>query len=251
MKEENFHTLGNPFTGRDRGWGASEPRRRAQQQGSGGQSGEIPAQRIGANQHSPAREACLLTRWGGWGLGAEARALEIRPQGEDRSWLFEDSLKGASVPQLAGRESGEKSGAAGETRGHCFRVHEEKGFLFHVPTDGRAPPKQAPEMAASHDYRLGHQRRAQTAAGATAAKKSPVCKCRSLPTPSREPVPLTTARVPSSRANFPRSTHGASQAVATLTSADAGIPPHSPIMTTLPLPPPGLSEQESPNQPLL
>ena len=47
--------------------GASEPRRRAQPQGCGGQSGEIPAQRIGAKQHSPAREACLLTRRGGRG----------------------------------------------------------------------------------------------------------------------------------------------------------------------------------------
>ena len=38
-----------------------EPRRRAQQQGCGGQSGEILAQRIGADQHSPAGEASLLT----------------------------------------------------------------------------------------------------------------------------------------------------------------------------------------------
>ena len=54
--------------------GALEPRRRAQPQGFGGQSGEIPSQRSGADQHSPAREACLLTRRGGWaGLGAEAR----------------------------------------------------------------------------------------------------------------------------------------------------------------------------------
>ena len=42
-------------------------RRRAQQQGCGGQSGEIPAQRIGADQHTAAREACLLPRWGGRG----------------------------------------------------------------------------------------------------------------------------------------------------------------------------------------
>ena len=44
-----------------------EPRRRAQPQGCGGQSGEIPAQRIGADQNSPAREACLLTHRGGRG----------------------------------------------------------------------------------------------------------------------------------------------------------------------------------------
>ena len=74
--------------------GALEPRRRAQQQGCGGQSGEIPAQRISANQHSPAREACLLTRQGGRGLGAEARASEVRSQREDWGWLREQSLKG-------------------------------------------------------------------------------------------------------------------------------------------------------------
>ena len=64
--------------GGDCGWqrqGASEPRRRAQQQGYRGQSGEIPTERIGADQDSPAREACLLTRQGGRGLGAEAWAL--------------------------------------------------------------------------------------------------------------------------------------------------------------------------------
>ena len=83
--------------GRDCGWRrgeASRPQRRAQPQGCGGQSGEVPAQRLGANQHSPAREACLLTHQGGWGLGAEARASEVRCQGEDWGWLHEHSLKG-------------------------------------------------------------------------------------------------------------------------------------------------------------
>ena len=91
---------------------ASEPRRRAQQQGCRGQSREIPAQRIGAEQHSPAREACLLTRKGGWGLGAEDQASEVRSQGQDWGWLHEHSLKGASAPQLARRKSGKKSGPA-------------------------------------------------------------------------------------------------------------------------------------------
>ena len=91
---------------------ASEPWRRAQQQGCRGQSGEIPIQRISADQHSPAQEASQLTLRGGWGLGAEARASEVRSQGEDWGWLREHSLKGASVPQLAGRESGKNSGPA-------------------------------------------------------------------------------------------------------------------------------------------
>ena len=114
-RRKSFHTLGSPFTGGDGGVGggeASEPQRRVQQQGCRGQSGEIPAQRIGANQHSPAREACLLTRRGGWGLGAEAQASEVRSQGEDWGWLREHSLEGASAPQLARRELGKKSGTA-------------------------------------------------------------------------------------------------------------------------------------------
>ena len=100
--------------GGDCGWRrgeASEPQRTAQPQGCGGQSGEIPAQRIGADQHSPAREACLLTCWGGRGLGAEAQA-SVGCQGDDWGWQHEHSLKGASEPQLAGRESGKKSGPA-------------------------------------------------------------------------------------------------------------------------------------------
>ena len=78
----------------------------------------------------------------GWvGAGAEAQASEVRSQGEDCSWLREHSLKGASVPQLPGRESGKRSGPAGEARDHCFGVREERGFLPSVPTEGRASPK--------------------------------------------------------------------------------------------------------------
>ena len=141
------------------GWwrgGALEPRRRAQPHGCGGQSGEIPAQRIGADQHSPAREACLLTRQGGRGLGAEAWASEVGSQGEDWGWRHEHSLKGASAPQLAGREYGKKSGPAEETRDFflplCSLVRKERGF--------RAPLKGAPETGASRGYQHGPQRRA-------------------------------------------------------------------------------------------
>ena len=48
----------------------------------------------------------------GWGLGAEALASEVRPQGEHWGWLREHSLKGATAPQLTGRESRKKSGIA-------------------------------------------------------------------------------------------------------------------------------------------
>ena len=135
---------------------ASEPRRRAQPQGCGGQSGEVPAQRIGADQHSPAREACLLTRRGRRGLGAEARASEFGSQGEDWGWRREHSLKGASAPRLAGRESGKRSGAAEQARDFflplCFLVREGRGF--------RVPLKGAPETGASRGYQRGPQRRA-------------------------------------------------------------------------------------------
>ena len=99
MKEERFPHTRKPFRGQSQwggggGRGASEPWRRAQTQGCGGQSGEIAAQRISADKHSPAGEACLLTRWGGQGLGAEAQVSEVRSQGEDWGWLCEHSLKG-------------------------------------------------------------------------------------------------------------------------------------------------------------
>ena len=93
-------------------------------------------------------------------MGAEDQASEIRPQEKDWGWLCEHSLKGASVPQLAWMESGKKSGPAEEARGHCFGVHEERGFLPSVPTEGRAPPKQAPETGVSCGYQFGPQRRA-------------------------------------------------------------------------------------------
>ena len=70
MKEERCPYTRSPFTGGDCRWRrgeASEPRRRAQPQGCGGQSGEIPARRSGAEQRSPAQEACLLPRRGGRG----------------------------------------------------------------------------------------------------------------------------------------------------------------------------------------
>ena len=109
MKEEKF-----PHTRKALHWWrqgvdegeALESQRRAQQQGCRGQSGEAPTQRIGADQHSSAQEACLLTRWDGWGLGAEARASEVGSQGEDWGWLREHSLKGAGAPQLVGGSLG-------------------------------------------------------------------------------------------------------------------------------------------------
>ena len=130
MKEETFPRTRKPL----HGWrlqvaegGALEPGRRVQQQWCRRQSREIPAQKIGADRYSPAREACLLTCPEGWGLGAEALASEVGSQGEDWGWLREYSLKWASAAQLGGRESGKRSGAAKEARQFflpiCFVVH--------------------------------------------------------------------------------------------------------------------------------
>ena len=83
MKEERFPHTRKPLHGGDCGWQrgeASEPRRRAQPQGCGGQSGEIPARRTGADQHSPAREACLLTRRGGRGWELKLRLRRSDPR---------------------------------------------------------------------------------------------------------------------------------------------------------------------------
>ena len=70
MREDRFPHTRKPLRRQRLRWRrgeASEPRRRAHQQGCGGQNREVPAQRISADQHSPAREACLLSRWGGRG----------------------------------------------------------------------------------------------------------------------------------------------------------------------------------------
>ena len=73
-----------------------EPRLSAripQQQGRRGKNREIPAQRLGTEQYSPSREACLLTHRGEQGLGAEVQA-SVGSQGEDWGWRREHSLKG-------------------------------------------------------------------------------------------------------------------------------------------------------------
>ena len=83
MKEEKFPHTRKPLHWCKRGVGrgeASEPRRRVQPQGCGGQSREIPAQRIGAEQHSPAREACVFPAraGGGWELRLGLRRSDPR-----------------------------------------------------------------------------------------------------------------------------------------------------------------------------
>ena len=157
-----------------------ETQRRAQQQGCGGQSGEIPTQRIGADQHSPAREACLLTRWGGWGLGAEVQASEVRSWGEDWGWLREHSLKGASAPQLELPKSQETIFS------ECMRRRDSEHCLNELQRQARA-------AAISADPRDGHEM-------LRLLLQPPRSLCASTGhyphLPSWEPVQPTTARVP-------------------------------------------------------
>ena len=228
-RRKGFHTLGSPFADRDCGWQrgeASEPRRRAQQQGCGGQSGEIPARRLGSapsSTHQPERLVCSPAGAG----GAGSRGPE-----------------GVSAPRLAGRESGKKSAAAKEARDFflplCFLVREERGF--------RAPPKQTPETGASRGYQRGCQRRAWDAKAAAAATKNPVCEHRSLSTP---PVPGACAArhcqgpVIQGKLTRENARRASGWCNVTPASAAAGSP------ASVPLPPPGLSEPEPPNQLLL
>ena len=63
--------------------------------------------------HQPERLVCSPAGLDGWGLGVEVPvSSEVRSQGEDWGWLSKHSLKGASAPQLARRESEKKSGTA-------------------------------------------------------------------------------------------------------------------------------------------
>ena len=159
MKEERFPHTRKPLRGR-RQWVGRGGKLRSHggersHRGAEGKAERFPHRGSVPNQHSPAREACLLTRRGGQELGAEARA-SVGSQGEDWGWQHEHSLKGASAPQLAGRESRKSSGAAEQARDFffalCFLVHEERGL--------RALLKGAPETGANRGYQHGPQRRA-------------------------------------------------------------------------------------------
>ena len=144
-----------------------------------------------------------------------------------------------------------------EARDHCFRVCEERGIFPCLPTEGRAPPKRAPEMRVSCGYQLGHQRWACNTNATVATTKKPVCKHRSLYT-----APTTTTTQGACAAlhcqghmiqvQLPwektRCTSGCCNVMPD--SAAAGSP-CIPIVTTIPLPRCGMSGPESPNQWLL
>ena len=116
MKEEKFPHTRKPFHWWR--WGVAggklwSHRGKCSNRAAGGQVERFPyTGSLPTSTHQPERLVCSPDGVGGWGLGAETLSLEVRSQGEDWGWLREHSLKGASEPQLARRESRKKSGPA-------------------------------------------------------------------------------------------------------------------------------------------
>ena len=192
MKEEKFPHTRKPLHWQRQGCGgveASEPQRRAQQKGCRGQSGEIPAQRISADQHSPAQEACMLTRRGGRGMGAEARASEDRSQGDDWGWLHEHSLKGLAHHSYPGGSPG-KSLELPKRQEIIVSGCARRGDSEHPLNELQ---RQAQAMAISADPRDGQE----TLRLLPPPPRSLCARTGHSPHhPSWEPVQPTTARVP-------------------------------------------------------
>ena len=110
MKEEKFPHTRKPLrggTGKLRSHGGEQSNR-----GAEGKVERFPHRgSVLTRTHQLERRVCSPAGAdGGWEL--RIKASEVRSQGEDWGWLREHSLKGGSAPQLAGRESGKKSGPA-------------------------------------------------------------------------------------------------------------------------------------------
>ena len=165
----------------------------------------------------------------GWaGLGAEARA-SVGSQGEDWGWLREHSLKGASAPQLAGRESRKKTGPAEEARDHCLGCTRRGGSEHRL----NELQRRARAAVISADTRDGHE----TLRLLLLPPRSLCASTGHSPhLPSWEPVQPATARVPGSGDNIPGRTHGTPQAGAT---SRWPLPPQArPAFSTPPSPQP-------------
>ena len=150
MKEERFAHTRKPLRGR---------RLRVAEGGSFGApeesaaTGVRRAKRRDSRTEDQCRPALTSPRGlsaqppGRAGPGAEARAL-VGSQGEDWGWRREHSLKGASAPQLAGRESRKRSGPDEEARDFFLPLNH----LSSSTRKQRVPPKRAPEKGASRGY---------------------------------------------------------------------------------------------------
>ena len=116
--------------------GALEPQRGVQQQVHRRQSTENLAQRSMPTGISQQR-SCLDTHHRESGLGAEAQALGVRPQGEDWGWLlWRTGVDSASLCTMQVRESRGKPGSAKKARDHCQRDPQTPGdpLTPHVPS---------------------------------------------------------------------------------------------------------------------
>ena len=135
------------------------------------QRGSVPT-----STHQPKR---LVGSPAGMGRGWELRLQLQWIPGRGLGLAAWTQPEGASAPQLAGRESGKKSGAAEEARDFflplCLLVREKRGL--------RELLKGAPETGVRRGYQRGPQRWAWDAKAAAAATKNPVSKHRSLCTP--------------------------------------------------------------------
>ena len=156
------------------------------------------------------------------------------------------------MPQLAGREYGKKSGPARLARDLCFGVHEERGFLPMCPQKAEhclsELQRRARAVAISSDPRDGHKM-------LTLLLQLPRILCASTGH-YRHPLPGSLCSPPLPGSCDPGTTSLGEHTVhLSLLQRHAGlcccrIAPH-PVMATIPLPPPRLSEQDPPNQPLL
>ena len=111
MKEEEFPNTRKPLhrqrQGAGGGWKFQSHGGECSNRGAEGKEERFLLRRsVPTSTHQPTRLACSPISQDRWGLGAEAQASEVRSQGADWGWLHENSLKGASTPQLARRESG-------------------------------------------------------------------------------------------------------------------------------------------------
>ena len=114
MKEENFHTLGSPFTDRQ-GWTGGKLQSHGGEHSNKGAEGK--AERFphrGSVPTSTYQPETLVCSPDGAGRGWELRPGLWRSDPRERTGVgcMKDSPKGASAPRLARRESGKMSGTA-------------------------------------------------------------------------------------------------------------------------------------------
>ena len=172
----------------------------------------------------------MLTRRGGRGMGAEARASEDRSQGDDWGWLHQHSLKGLVHHSYPGGSPG-KSLELPKRQEIIVSGCARRGDSEHPLNELQ---RQAQAMAISADPRDGQE----TLRLLPLPPRSLCASTGHSPHhPSWEPVQPTTARVPWSRDNFLGRTHGAPQAAAT---SRQPLPPQArPALRTPPSPGPG------------